>query len=478
MNKYKSLAFNTLVFTIGSFGSKIISIFLNNLYTKHIDPASLFTKSLLETLALFLIPVFTFSLKEALIRYGLDKDYDKKEVFSTAGILSAGGLGVMLLLIPVLPYIPYFGRLGSYTVLLAIYVLTSSLRAHCSQFVRACEMVRLFSIDGILTTLVLFLFNLVFIGHFEMGVRGFMISTILSDFCSAVFLFLTGRLHRYFSLKAWSGDLAMQMLRFTLPLIPTTVMWTFTGFSDQLFIGGMKSDKVFLGDDAAGIYAAAAKIPNLISMLSTIFFQAWNMSAITENNSADRNVFYEKVYSAYEAVLFIGSSWLLLLVRPVSAVFINYSVFPEYAAAYLNSPLLIAAAVFTCLDLFLASIYTATKHTRNAFYTILIVFLANIALNFCMIPVLGIQGAALATLLSYMLCFWVRIFDARRYVPFRFFGGIHMLNTVLLLGQCVLTILQPKHYLLMELPLVCMILLLNRKPFTVLVSKILKRERT
>ena len=477
MNKYKSLAFNTLVFTIGSFGSKFISIFLNNLYTKHIDPASLFTKSLLETLALFLIPIFTFSLKEALIRYGLDKDYDKREVFSTAGILSAGGLGLMLLLIPLLPYIPYFGRLGRYTVLLGIYVLTSSLRAHCSQFVRACEMVRLFSLDGILTTLLLFLFNLVFIGHYEMGVQGFMISTILSDFCSAVFLFLTGKLHRYFSMKAWSGDLAMQMLRFTLPLIPTTVMWTFTGFSDQLFIGGMRSDRVFLGEKAAGIYAAAAKIPNLISMLSTIFFQAWNMSAITENDSEDRNLFYEKVYSAYEAFLFIGSAGLLLLVKPISAIFINYSVYPEYATAYLNSPLLITAAVFTCLDLFLASIYTATKHTRNAFYTILIVFLANIVLNFCMIPLLGIQGAALATLLSYMLCFWVRIFDARRYVPFRFNQTRHIANTLLLLGQCVLTILQPKYYFLMELPLVCAVLVLNRQPFTALVGKVLKRER-
>ena len=477
MNKYKSLALNTVVFTIGSFGSKFISIFLNNLYTKHIDPASLFTKSLLETLALFLIPIFTFSLKEALIRYGLDKDYDKKEVFSTAALLEAGGLGIMLLLLPLLPYIPYFGRLGSYTVLLGIYILTSSLRAHCSQFVRACEKVRLFSLDGILTTLMLFLFNLVFIGHLGMGVRGFMLSTILSDFCSAVFLFLTGKLHRYFSPKAWQSDLAKQMLRFTVPLIPTTVMWTFTGISDQLFIGGMKSEKVFLGESAAGIYAAAAKIPNLISMLSTIFFQAWNMSAITENDSEDRNVFYEKVYSTYEAFLFIGSAGLLLLVKPVSAIFINYSVFPEYATAYLNSPLLIAAAVFTCLDLFLASIYTATKHTSNAFYTILIVFLANILLNLCLIPALGIQGAALATLLSYMICFWVRIFDARRYVPFRFYFATHLLNTGLLLLLCGLSIFQPPHFILMEIPVCCGILLLNRRPFTALVGKVLKRER-
>ena len=124
-----------------------------------------------------------------------------------------------------------------------------------------------------------------------------------------------------------------------------------------------------------------------------------------------------------------------------------------------------------------SSIYTATKHTSNAFYTILIVFLANILLNLCLIPALGIQGAALATLLSYMICFWVRIFDARRYVPFRFYFATHLLNTGLLLLLCGLSIFQPPHFILMEIPVCCGILLLNRRPFTALVGKILKRER-
>ena len=62
MNKYKQLALNTMIFTVGSFGSKIISVLMNNLYTKHISPEDLYTKSLLENTALFLIPVFIFSM--------------------------------------------------------------------------------------------------------------------------------------------------------------------------------------------------------------------------------------------------------------------------------------------------------------------------------------------------------------------------------------------------------------------------------
>ncbi len=451
MNKYKNLAFNTVIFTIGSFGSKLLSLLLNNLYTKHISPSQLYTKTLVETLALFLIPVFTFSLGEAIIRYGLDNRYDKTKIFTTTSIISLSGLTLMAAVVPLIQFIPFFSSLSSYSLLLIIYIFCSSLRAQCSQFVRAREMVKLFSFDGILTTLMLLLFNIIFISHLGLGVKGFMLSTILSDLFSAIFLFFSAGLKKYFNISAFSFSLGKSMLRFCIPLIPTTVMWTFTGFSDQLFIGGMK------GEGDAGIYAAAVKVPSLISMLSTIFFQAWNMSAITENESKDRNIFYEKVYGAYESILFIGSAALILIIKPVSALLINYSVFPEYSKSYIYTPLLIAAALFTCLDLFLASIYTATNHTKNAFITILAAFILNIVLNYLFIPIFDIQGAALATFLSYFLCFIIRIIDARRFVPFRYNPFVSYTGTALILLMCFFAIFRPAYHIFAEFAIAAII---------------------
>ena len=126
MNKYKNLAFNTIVFTIGSFGSKLLSLLLNNLYTKNISPAELYTKTLVETLALFLIPVFTFSLGEAVIRYGLDNRYDKTKIFTTTSLLSIAGLLLMTLFVPLIHLIPFFSSLDSYTPLLIVYIFASS----------------------------------------------------------------------------------------------------------------------------------------------------------------------------------------------------------------------------------------------------------------------------------------------------------------------------------------------------------------
>ena len=99
MNKYKTLALNTVVFAIGSFGSKILSFLLTNLYTKYFDGAFVYnTKEVLKMCADMLIPLVGMSITEAVIRYGLDKNYEKESVFSNAVVIMlTGGIGFLLL---------------------------------------------------------------------------------------------------------------------------------------------------------------------------------------------------------------------------------------------------------------------------------------------------------------------------------------------------------------------------------------------
>lgn len=475
MNKYKKLAMNTMVFAIGNFGSKILVILLTRLYSSNINPADSSTKELLEITANFLLPIFTFSMSEAIIRYGLDKKYKKAEVFTTAMCLNLLGLALMFPSIIILKLIPFLNFIDGYTILLLIYVCTSALRSMCSQFVRAKGYVKLYSFDGIFATLALFIFNIIFISKLHMGVKGFMLSVILSDLFSAIFLFWIANLKRYFYIKYYNKRLATSMMKFALPLIPTVVMWVITGFSDRLFIRYMHSDVVTLGEDAAGIYGYASKIPNLISMISTIFFQAWNMSAIMENDSKDRSNFYEKIYSAYESILFIASALLIAGVKIISSVFVSSKRFQEYSDVYIYTPVLVMAVLFMCLDQFLSSIYTATKHTKNSFWTSFAASIANIILNYFLIPVWGIQGASISTFLSYYLCFWARIIDARYYVPFRFNAFRSIVNTVSLTFMCVLMVKTPALYGLWTFILMVFVLFVNYKALMLTARKLFRK---
>ncbi len=429
MNKYKKLASNTIIFAIGSFGSKILLLFLTKLYTANINPADNSTKELLEITANFLIPIVTFSMAEAIIRFGLDHAYSKAKVYTSACAITGYGILMLLAISPMLGILPFA---DGYTWLLIAYVTASSMRSINSQFVRAKGMVKLFAFDGILATLTLFIFNVIYIAGFKLGVTGFMLSVICSDLLSAIFLWFVADLRRYFRPKELSGKMVYQMLTFAIPLIPSTLLWTITGFSDRIFIRYMPGPEGTVGEAAAGIYGISSKIPNLISMFSTIFFQAWNMSAIMENDSEDRGRFYQRVFDAYASFLFIVSAAMIVFVKPLSAILIDTSQFPEYGRAYLYTPVLVAAVLMMCLNQFFSSVYTATKHTSHSLWTSLIAAIVNIILNAILVLLFGIYGAAIATFTSYFVSYVIRQKDARRYIPFPINQKKFYINLVLL----------------------------------------------
>lgn len=472
MNKYKTLAANTLIFSIGSFGSKILLLFMMRIYTGQLSGADLSTKELLEITANFLVPIFSFSITEAIIRYGLDKQYDKRQVFSNACVIELFGALLLILLSPLLRLLPYT---DGYTVLLFIYICTSCFRSLCSQFVRARGLVRLFTFDGILTTLMLCLYNILFLCKFHWGVRGFLLAVILSDLGSGLFLWFFAGLSRFFSLKAVDRNLTNKMVRFSLPLIPTAVLWIVTGFSDRLFLIYMDGPAGEVGQTAAGVYSASTKIPNLVSMASTIFYQAWNMSAIMENASADRNRFFERVFSAYQSLLCVASAFLIALVHPLSSLLLKTDVHPEYGGAYLYTPILVCASMLMCCDQFLSSIYTVTKRTRNSFYTCLAATVSNLVLNWLLIGRLGVYGAIIATYLSYLICYILRIIDARKLVPFPVRHILFLYNNVILLCMSVAVIFSPPLETFWLVLGTVLIVILNARAILDTIRKILKR---
>ena len=473
MDKYKKLAANTLVFAIGSFGSKILLLFLTRLYTHHIPSADNSTKSLLEQTANFIIPIVTLSIAEAVIRYGLDRDYDNKEVFTSACIVETAGMIILLLLSPLLNLLPYA---HGYVILLLLFIIASSFRQLSSQFVRARGMVKLFALDGILATLTLFIFNIIFISVLHLGVTGFMLSSIMTDFCSGCFLWIVAKLWKFFNLRKFNPEMMKTMLRFSIPMIPTAVLWIITGFSDRIFVRYMTSaQSPDVGDVAAGVYDAASKVPNLISMVSTIFFQAWNMSAITENNSKDRGKFYQKIFSAYQSVMFLGAAFMIALVKPLSAILIDSSTDPAYARAFEFTPVLIIGVLMMSLNQFLSSIYTATQKTTHSFWTSLIAACTNLILNVILIYKWGVQGAVIATFMSYFVCYLVRIVDTRKLIYFKV-NHLHFTsNLIVLFVMSIGAITEPFFLIPMQIGFLIFMVIFNFSAIMQTIMKILKR---
>ena len=424
---YKKLFSNTIIFAIGSFGSKLLVLILVPLYTAALLPEQYGTVDLVAQTANILLPIFTLSVSEAALRFGLDaKTPERRQtIYTTCLGVVICGLGIMAAIFPILSRFEY---LDGFSAILYIYVWTAALKQLNATYTRSLEKVKLFALDGILTTLMMILLNILFLLKFKWGMTGYLLAIILSDLCSSVFLFAAAGLWRHVNPKRFQLSALKEMLRYCAPLVPTTLLWLITSISDRFII------VYFHGEAMNGINTVAYKIPTIITTVFTMFSQAWNMSAIQENGSSGREDFYTTVFSLNQSFMYVMAAGILMINRPLTYIWVN----PAYHEAMLYSPILTMATVFTCFNVFLGSVYIAEKRTKRSFITSLAAGVINIILNFLLIPRFGIYGAAGATFAAYFLVFFFRLFDTSKIIRFRFSLAKILVNTLLLSAMTVI----------------------------------------
>ena len=428
---------NTLIFGIGSFGAKFLGFFITMLYTRCMTEAEYSTADLLYNTVNVLVPLVTFSMADAVIRFGMDKDYDPRRVFTGANVSVLLGMTIFML------FTPLVGKnetIGQYTFLLYIYCYFSCFRQMASQFVRARGYVKLFAADGILTVLVQIISNLILIGALRLGVTGYVLSFVISDVSSLLFLTAVAGLHKYVDVFYIDKKIIGEMLKFSAPLIPTYLLWWVTSASDRLFVINM------VGETENGIYSIAYKLPTLLMLVTTMFYQAWQMSSIEERNSRGLGKFYETVFGAYSSLLYIAAAGLIMLCKPLTLILTGTAEGSRFQEAYIFTPILILSMIFQCFCQFLSSVYTTKKRSVNSCATAFVAAAVNIILNFLLIPQYGVWGAAIATAASYFACFAVRLFDVRKFIFFKVDYFRFLVNTVIILFMCVITAKQPSVY--------------------------------
>ena len=428
MDKYKKLAVNTVIFAIGTFSPKILSFLLMPFITKVMGTGEYGAADLVQQTANVLIPVVTLAVNSAALRFALDKAADKRDVFTTGIRTTFVGFAIFLVFIPVFPLIKVNDFvLGDYTLLIYLFVLVSSMRQLCQQFVRGCGHVRLFAIDGILATATNLGFTLLYLGVFHWGVTGYVMSIITSDALSVLFLFWRGRLAGQIKWKGNNPIVRKNMLKYCIPLIPTIILWWIINVSNRYLV------TYFIGLDANGLYTAASKIPNFVVMFSSIFIDAWQLSAVDEYDSEDRAKFFTNIFRIYSGGVFTVASALILFDQFITTILVSDS----YYTSWEYVPVLIIATTFSCLVNFLASIYMAEKKSVMSMVTAMLGAVMNVVVSLILIPRIGTVGAAVGTAVSFITVFVARVINTRKYVKIDFKFGQMIPQVIILIVQTV-----------------------------------------
>ena len=471
-SKYTRLLTNTAVFTAGKLLSKLLVFFMVSLYTACLTREEFSSAELITGIANLLIPLACVGITEGIFRSAAAKTGDKEAFFTNGLVVYGVGSAVFLLLSPLLGMLPFFG--GS-VWLIAAYVVVANLHSVVSQYLCAVGRTKLFAGQGILNTVIVIGLNILFLPLLDLGVTGYVGSIILADLLTTVFLVVLTRLWRAVKLQTVSWQTIRTMLKFCLPLVPTTLFWWVTGVSDRFMVEQMCSA------DLNGLYTAAYKVPNLLIYAISIFDSAWKLSVSSEDDPKACAAFYSRVWRVYTTLAFLGGGGLIILSR-----FLAHILFAvKFEDAWVYIPMLTFATVFTALCTFLGSVYFTSQKTMGSMLTALAGAVLNVALNLLLIPRYGAMGASVATFASYFAVCILRLVTVRRLIPFKQEWGRGAVNT-LLLG--VLTVLitvseqAPRHIGLMyggAVLVFCVMFLFNAKPILELLRdamKILKRR--
>lgn len=425
MSRHTRLLSNTMVFTAGKFISKLMVFFMMRLYTASMTTEEYSAADLIVNMANLLIPLACLGISEGIFRSAAAKS-GNKEAFFTNGLAVLGvGLGAFLLLSPLLSLIPFFETTAW---LIALYVVTSNVHAVVSQYLCAIGRTKLFAVQGIINTALTIFLNVLFLPILDLGVLGYVLSIILADALTTVMLVIYAHLWRAFKPKTVSWKVISPMLRFCLPLIPTTVFWWITGVSDRYLVSAICSEA------ENGLYAAAYKVPTLLIYVVSIFDSAWKLSVSEEDEDIKAQAgFFSGVWRMYTTLGFLGGAGLILTCRLFAGVL--YA--DGFADAWVYIPVLTLATVFTAFDTFLGSVYYAAKKTMGSMLTALVGAGLNIILNLWWIPLWGGMGASIATFASYFAVFVIRLLTTHRLIPFRREFLRTSVNTLLLCGLTV-----------------------------------------
>lgn len=470
MNKYKKLLSNTLIFGIGTFSSKVMVYLLMPLYTALLSKAEYSTADLITQAANLLMPLVAIGMYDGIFRFAIDAGEKKKEVYSSGMALLLLGSGVFVLLSPILWQFDYF---EGYNWLIVVFVISANLQCAVSFYVRGLGHTKMYALQGIINTALNIALNVVFLVCFDMGVLGYVLSVVVANVIVTVFLIISMKLYRDFDIKFVTKYTVIAMLKYSIPLIPNTVFIWVNSVANRFIVAH------FCGDDINGLFAAALKIPTAITLLTTIFTEAWQLSAVTDSDDKERGSFYSSVFKSYLGLIFMAGSGLIAFSKIFTVLLMDIS----YYDAWQFMPILIIATVFLSLATFMGSVYLVKKKSMMSLTTSMAGAAVNITVTLILIPILipkygmlvAAQGAAIGSIAGYLIVYVIRAINAQSYVRFNTRPLKLIINTILLSAQALIMVFEIEGWVYYQCGLFIAIVLLNIKPILDGIIPIFKR---
>ena len=412
MNKYKYLLKNIGILAISNFASKILVFLLVPLYTNVLTTEEYGIYEIAFSAVQILIPILTLNIIDAVMRYVMDRFYEKEEVVTVALshlLISTAIVGGLLFVNRVWEIYP---SIRSYDTLIFWLFVFHVWNQFFSGFAKGIEKVKEIGIASILGTISLVGGNLYFLLVVKAGLKGFFLTNILAQAVPSIYYIVCLQMWKYIRLGSFNKALQKKMLLYSFPLVFTSLCWWANNAFDKYAVA------FICGTAVSGVLSVAYKIPSILSVIGNIVIQAWQISAIKEYGAKETKEFYGKVFRYLNFILCLCCSTLIVL----SDVLAKFLFANDFYIAWKYVPLLLVASVINTSAGLLGPIFAAQMNSKSVAKSAIWGLVSNFVLNICFIYEIGVQGATIATVFSSFVIYAVRKKEIGNEVIFKNYG--------------------------------------------------------
>jgi len=466
MNKKEELIRNSLILLLGAFGTKLINFIMLPFYTKWLSVDDYGIIDILTVLISCVVPILTLQLEQAMFRFLIDDNAqeDQRKIISSGAFC----IGAVMLILNFVALIASLIYINQYWFALVISMDFQCILTVLLQIARGKGKNNYYAIDSIIVAVVNVIIASILVRYFKMGVTGYFIAYCISQFTGILYLTYTLSLMHFIKIGSFELKKLKIMLRFSVPLIFNNISWWVLNASDKLIIN------TFLGVNANGLYAAAGKVPSIITIIFSVFQLAWQESASRSNKEKDKEKFYSDVFEVLIPFMCFITVGLLLGSKLTFTVFINN----KFLAAYCYVPILIVSILFYCISQYYGGLYIGLKFSKALGNSSIMAAALNFIINIIFVKSIGVWAACASTLVAYAFLMVYRIIDIKKYYQLEYNYKSIFFNLIIVMFAFSMTyILNIHEQLLMLIIITTLYALIYRKFLLNIYVKSVKRIR-
>lgn len=396
MKKLKLFIENFLVYGFGGIIGKIIPLIMVPIITRLMPGTEYYGISdLSNTVVQFGSALAVLGMYDAMYRMFFEKEDDefKKDVCSTTiiftVIMSVVVFSGMILFKGIIAKYFFSNEKYSYVVWLsAIATLLGATKEIISAPTRMQNKRKVFLVTNAIGPIVSYFMAIVLI------LQGYYVVALPLAMCFSCFIMemVFGYLnYSWFSIKRFKFSILKQLLGIAVPLLPNFLIYWLFNSCDKIMITNM------LGIGAAGVYSVGSKLGHSSQLIYTAFAGGWQYFAFSTMKEEKQVKTNSIIFEYLGVISFIATAFICAWSNWIFKILFT----EQYWNGYILAPYLFMAPLLQMLFQVAANQFLVIKKTWPNMVILASGALVNVLLNFMLIPICGIEGAAIATLLGY-----------------------------------------------------------------------------